>query len=53
MTTERPADEVDLDQFYDGSRPAEFICRVCGALVPRTGDYPRVQWDRHEASNGA
>lgn len=30
-----------------------FVCRVCGVLVPKAGDYPKVHWDWHEASNGA
>lgn len=31
----------------------DLVCRVCGALVPRRDDYPRVHWDWHEAANGA
>ncbi len=45
--------EPDLDSFYETSHTAGNICRICGALVPREGDYPRVHWDWHEASNGA
>jgi hypothetical protein len=33
--------------------PDALACRVCGALVSREGDYARVHWDWHEATNGA
>ena len=33
--------------------PGGLACRVCGVLVASDGDYPRVHWDWHEASNGA
>jgi hypothetical protein len=38
-----------LDTLADG----RLVCRVCGAMVPDEGDYPRVHWDWHEAANGA
>jgi hypothetical protein len=47
------ADEPDLNEFYDHSKPDTLACRVCGALVAPQGEYPRVHWDWHEASNGA
>jgi hypothetical protein len=49
------ADEAtpDLDSFYDGASEAGLTCPVCGVLVARHGDFPRVHWDWHEASNGA
>jgi hypothetical protein len=28
-------------------------CRVCGSLVAADGEWGRVHWDWHEASNGA
>jgi hypothetical protein len=45
--------ETDLDSFYVGGSVAGLTCPVCGALVARHGEYPRVHWDWHEASNGA
>ena len=39
--------------FDDSAAAAGLACLVCGALVPRDGDFPRVHWDWHEASNGA
>ena len=47
------AEEPDLDAFYDDGSEAGRTCLVCGALVARLGDFPRVHWDWHEASNGA
>lgn len=43
----------DIMQIYDESLSAGLVCRVCGVLVARTGDYPRAHWDWHEATNGA
>ena len=28
-------------------------CRACGGLVAAEGDWPRVHWEWHEATNGA
>ena len=43
-----------MEIFDDGGDTAGGLaCRVCGAMVARQGDYPRVHWDWHEASNGA
>jgi hypothetical protein len=44
--------EPDLSTFYDESSAAGLICRVCGSLVAREGQYPRAHWDWHEAPNG-
>jgi hypothetical protein len=43
----------DLSAFYDDASTVALICRVCGSLVAREGDYARAHWDWHEASNGA
>ncbi len=53
--TGSPADapEPDVMEIYDDSSDAGLTCRVCGSLIARLGDYPRVHWDWHEASNGA
>ncbi len=40
-------------EIFDDSAAPGLVCRVCGALVAPTGDYPRVHWDWHEAANGA
>jgi hypothetical protein len=40
-------------EIFDESSSDALACRVCGALVARSGDYPRIHWDWHEASNGA
>jgi hypothetical protein len=45
--------EPDVMRIYDELAPDSLACRVCGALVARAGDYPRIHWDWHEASNGA
>ena len=47
------APEPDVMELYDDASPAGLTCRVCGVLVSAAGDYPRVHWDWHEASNGA
>jgi hypothetical protein len=47
------AAEPDLDSFYDDGSEAGATCPVCGALVARHGEFLRVHWDWHEASNGA
>jgi hypothetical protein len=46
------APEPDVMELFD-ERSNDLICRVCGVLVAREGDYPKVHWDWHEASNGA
>ncbi len=46
------AHQPDVMEIFD-ERSAGLVCRVCGVLVPGEGDYPRVHWDWHEASNGA
>jgi hypothetical protein len=51
MTTSEP--EPDVLAIFDDSADDGLVCRVCGALVPRLGDYPKVHWDWHEAANGA
>lgn len=38
---------------YDRGSGEQLACLVCGALVSPDGDFPRVHWDWHEASNGA
>ena len=43
----------DVMRLFDESPEAGLACVVCGALVPRDGDFPRIHWDWHEASNGA
>lgn len=45
------ADHAHLDLFDEV--PGGLGCRVCGALVPAAGPYPRIHWDWHEATNGA
>ena len=47
------APEPDLSELFDEESHAELVCRVCGALVPRTQPWPRSHWDWHEAANGA
>jgi hypothetical protein len=44
--------EPDAMEIFDDLEDA-LACRVCGALVGRSGGYARVHWDWHEASNGA
>jgi hypothetical protein len=44
-----PAELEIFDSLPDG----RLACRVCGALVITEGDYARIHWDWHEASNGA
>jgi hypothetical protein len=53
--TDPPADapEPDVSLIYDELPETGMACRVCGALVPGSGDYPRIHWDWHEATNGA
>ena len=46
------APEPDVMELFD-ERSDDLVCRVCGVLVAREGDYPKVHWDWHEASNGA
>jgi hypothetical protein len=43
----------DVMRIFDDTRAEALACVVCGALVPRDGDFPQVHWDWHEASNGA
>jgi len=49
-TSDPTPDELDIFVELPEGR---LVCRVCGALVPREGDYARVHWDWHEAANGA
>jgi len=53
MAGSTDAPEPDVMEMYDGDTHSDLTCRVCGALVARAGDYPRVHWDWHEAANGA
>jgi hypothetical protein len=53
MSTTDDEPMPDLDSFYDDTSQTGLICRICGVLVARDGEYPRVHWDWHEASNGA
>jgi hypothetical protein len=53
MSSEADEATPDLESFYDDASEAGLTCPVCGALVARHGDFPRVHWDWHEASNGA
>jgi hypothetical protein len=48
-----PASGPEDLQIFDELPEGRLACRVCGALVPREGDYARVHWDWHEAANGA
>jgi hypothetical protein len=48
-----PAAEPDVLQIFDTLAGQGLACRVCGALVPDDGDYARIHWDWHEATNGA
>ena len=43
----------DVMEIFDDSLSAGLACRVCGALVPREGEYARAHWDWHEATPGA
>jgi hypothetical protein len=45
--------EPDELEIFEMLPDGHLACRVCGALVFREGDYPRVHWDWHEAANGA
>jgi hypothetical protein len=45
----QPIELEIFDELTDG----QLACRVCGALVLRIGEYPRMHWDWHEAANGA
>jgi hypothetical protein len=45
-------DDASLD-IFERTDGGALVCRVCGCLVPEQGDFPRVHWDWHEASNGA
>jgi hypothetical protein len=51
-TPDAPGPDV-MELFDDDSETPGLSCRVCGVLVARHGDYPKVHWDWHEASNGA
>ena len=51
-TTNSDVPEPDVMTIYDETASG-LACRVCGALVAGSGDYPRVHWDWHEATNGA
>lgn len=50
--TETASSSPELE-IFDVVADGQLVCRVCGALVPRQGEYPRVHWDWHEAANGA
>jgi len=52
QTTEDRPDVPDVLEIFDEG-PDGLACRVCGSLVAPHGDYRRVHWDWHEASNGA
>ncbi len=45
--------QPDVMRLFDDSPAAGLACLVCGALVPREGDFARVHWDWHETPNGA
>jgi hypothetical protein len=45
--------EPDELEIFDELSEGRLACRTCGALVPGEGDYARIHWDWHEASNGA
>ena len=45
--------DPDVMRIFDDTGSTGFACLVCGALVAREGDFPRIHWDWHEASNGA
>lgn len=47
------ASDPDVMRIFDDSPDGGLGCLVCGALVPADGDFARVHWDWHEASNGA
>ena len=50
---EAVAAEPDALEIFDRESNGRLVCRVCGALVPPAGGYPRIHWQWHEASNGA
>jgi len=45
-------DDSSLD-IFERTDGGPLVCRVCGCLVPEHGNFARVHWDWHEASNGA
>jgi hypothetical protein len=51
MDAEGAEQHAVADLFAD--LPEGLACRVCGALVPRSGTYAQAHWDWHEAANGA
>jgi hypothetical protein len=53
VSTDSDEPTPDLDSYFDDSSEAGLACLVCGALVARHDEFPRVHWDWHEASNGA
>ena len=50
--TASPA-EPDALEIFDRESDGGLVCRVCGALVSSEGEYSRIHWQWHEASNGA
>jgi hypothetical protein len=52
VTSNQSLEEPDVMEILDDLDDS-LVCRICGALVARSGGYPRVHWDWHEASNGA
>jgi hypothetical protein len=46
-------EDPDVMDIFDELDTSFVACRVCGAIVARSGIYRRTHWDWHEASNGA
>jgi hypothetical protein len=53
MSETTPSPEPDELEIFDRLPGGQLGCRVCGSLVAREGEYARMHWDWHEATNGA
>jgi hypothetical protein len=53
MSEAAPPSEPHELEIFDDVSDGRLACRVCGALVLREGEYARVHWAWHEATNGA
>ncbi|MCD4534728.1 hypothetical protein LRP67_11600 [Nocardioides sp. cx-169] len=51
MATEEA--DPDVMGIFDTDAEAALVCRVCGALVSRAGEYAQAHWAWHETPNGA
>jgi|1185.fasta_scaffold40315_2 hypothetical protein len=53
VSTSSDAPDPDVMEIFETVSEESLGCRVCGSLVARSGDFARVHWDWHEATNGA